>query len=137
MLRELVPMHSYRLFWLYLLSLVVGITTLAAPRRVIAQQQPQSQRLVESVDVTGNRRLRKDDILYWVQTRPGDVYNPEQVDRDFQAILQLGFFDKTATRVFTENGPRGGVNSNFEVKEWPVIRGLTLEGLKSLQEPHV
>src|ERR1700754_842289 len=137
MLRELVPMHSYRLFWLYLLSLVVGITTLAAPRRVIAQQQPQSQRLVESVDVTGNRRLRKDDILYWVQTRPGDVYNPEQVERDFQAILQLGFFDKTATRVFTENGPRGGVNIIFEVKELPVIRDLTFEGLKSVQESDV
>src|SRR5215213_4007758 len=105
-------MHSYRAFWLLFLSLIAGITaTLVSPSRVIAQQpQPQPQRLVESVDVIGNRRLRKDDILYYIQTRPGDPYNVEQVQRDYQTLLSLTFFDKTATRVLTENGPRGGVN---------------------------
>src|SRR6266550_5235441 len=114
-------MHSYRAFSLVLLSAIVGIIGLivASPLRVNAQQ---NQRLVESVDVTGNRRLRKDDILYWVQTRQGDPYNEQQVERDYQAILALGFFDKTATRVLTENGPRGGVNVIFEVKELPIIR---------------
>ena len=73
------------------------------------------QRLVESVDITGNRRLRKDDVLYYVQTRPGDPFNEAQVQRDLQAILALGFFDKTSTRVLTEEGARGGVNVIFEV----------------------
>ena len=63
-------MHSYRGF---LLILVSGIILLASivyfPRSSFAQQ---NQRLVESVDITGNRRLRKDDILYYIQTRPGD-----------------------------------------------------------------
>ena len=130
-------MHLYCAFRLFFLSLVVGLATFfAVPRPVTAQQTP-SQRVVESVDVTGNRRLRKDDILYWVQTRPGDVYNPEQVERDYQAILQLGFFDKTATRVLTETGPRGGVALIFEVRELPIIRDLTFEGLKSVAESDV
>jgi outer membrane protein insertion porin family len=130
-------MHSYCAFRLSFLSLVVGLAAFfAVPRLVTAQQTP-SQRLVESVDVTGNRRLRKDDILYWVQTRPGDVYNPDQVERDYQAILQLGFFDKTATRVLTETGPRGGVALIFEVRELPIIRDLTFEGLKSVAESDV
>ena len=130
-------MHSYRAFWLLFLSLMAGITvTFATPGSVIAQQ-PQPQRTVESVDIIGNRRLRKDDILYYIQTRPGDPYNEEVVQRDYQTLLSLTFFDKTATRVFTENGPRGGVNVVFEVKELPIIRDLTFEGLKSVQESDV
>lgn len=128
-------MHSYRGF---LLILVSGIILLASivyfPRSSFAQQ---NQRLVESVDITGNRRLRKDDILYYIQTRPGDPYNEAQVQRDLQAILALGFFDKTKTRVSTEEGARGGINVIFEVAELPIIRDLQFEGLKSVPESDV
>ena len=131
-------MHSYRAFWLFFLSLLTGITvSLATPGRVTAQQNPSQQRIVENVDIIGNRRLRKDDILYYIQTRPGDVYNVDQVQRDYQTLLSLTFFDKTATRVLTENGPRGGVNIIFEVKELPIIRDLTFEGLHSVQESDI
>src|SRR6185369_7639184 len=124
-------MHSYRVFWLFVLSLLTGITvSFATPGSVTAQQTqpqppPQQQRIVENVDIIGNRRLRKDDILYYIQTRPGDPYSVEQVQRDYQTLLSLTFFDKTATRVLTENGPRGGVNIIFAVKELPIIRDLT------------
>src|SRR6185503_7472464 len=112
----------------------VLLHSISAPRTVSAQQ---NQRLVESVEITGNRRLRKDDILYYVQTRPGDPYNEQQVQRDLQAVLALGFFDKTATRVLTEEGARGGINVIFEVKELPIIRDLQFEGLKSVAESDV
>src|SRR4026209_449085 len=128
-------MHSYRASWLFCPGLLLGIlVSVATPPRVAAQTQ---QRLVENVEIIGNRRLCKDDILYYIQTRPGDVYNVEQVQRDYQALLSLTFFDKTATRVLTENGPRGGVNIIFEVKELPIIRDLTFDGLKSVQESDV
>lgn len=135
-------MHSYRAFWLLFWSLFAGITaTLLIPGRVTAQQTPpppqQQQRIVENVDIIGNRRLRKDDILYYIQTRPGDPYNVDQVQRDYQTLLSLTFFDKTATRVLTENGPRGGVNIIFEVKELPIIRDLTFEGLHSVAESDI
>ena len=131
-------MHSYRVFMLTLLSAIFFLTSLiAAPKCVDAQQTQPNQRLVESVDITGNRRLRKDDVLYYVQTRAGDPFNEEQIQRDLQAILALGFFDKTATRVLTEEGARGGVNVIFEVRELPIIRDLQFEGLKSVTESDV
>jgi outer membrane protein insertion porin family len=131
-------MHSFRVFKLTFLSAILFLTFLiAAPTRVAAQQTPPSQVLVESVDITGNRRLRKDDVLYYVQTRAGDPFNEEQIQRDLQAILALGFFDKTATRVLTEGGARGGVNVIFEVKELPIIRDLQFEGLSSVTESDV
>ncbi len=128
-------MHSFRAFKLILLSAICSLASiLVTPEK--AYPQP-SQRLVESVDITGNRRLREDDILYWVQTRAGDPFNEQQVERDLQAILALGFFDKTATRVLTEEGARGGVNVIFEVKELPIIRDLQFEGLSSVAESDV
>lgn len=60
--------------------------------------------------------------------------NEAQVQRDYQALLNLTFFDKTKTRVLTEDGARGGVIVVFEVVELPVIRELTFKGLKSLGE---
>ena len=128
-------MHSYRGFKLTFLSgLILLASVLTAPSGAFAQQ---TQRLVESVDIVGNRRLRKDDILYYVQTRPGDPFNEQQVQRDLQTILQLGFFDKTDTRVLTEEGARGGVNVIFEVRELPIIRDLQFDGLKSVAESDV
>ncbi len=129
-------MHSYRGFVLIILlsGLILLTYSFAASQGAFAQQ---GQQLVENVDIVGNRRLRKDDILYYVQTRPGDPFNAEQVQRDLQTILQLGFFDKTATRVLTEEGARGGVNVIFEVRELPIIRDLQFEGLKSVPESDV
>ena len=134
-LRELASMHSYRAVLLILMSaMLFSATKFIAPGHAQTQQP---QRLVESVDITGNRRLRKDDVLYYVQTRAGDPFNEQQVQRDLQAILALGFFDKTSTRVLTEEGARGGVNVIFEVKELPIIRDLQFEGLKSVPESDV
>ncbi len=131
-------MHLYRASLLFLLSILIGIIAVfAKPASVSAQNPPSPQQLVEAVDITGNRRLRKDDILYYIQTRPGDPYNEEQVQRDYQTLLSLSFFDKIKTRVSIETGPRGGKVVIFEVVELPIIRDLTFEGLKSVPESDV
>lgn len=95
------------------------------------------QQLVESVDIQGNRRLRDDDLLYYIKTRPGDVFSPAQLERDLRELLALNFFDKTETKVLTEDGVRGGVNVIFEVKELPIIRDLQFEGMKAVPESDI
>ena len=95
------------------------------------------QQLVESVDIQGNRRLRDEDLLYYIKTRPGDTYDPAQLERDLKELLSLNFFDKTSTRVLTEPGVRGGVNVIFEVRELPIIRDLQFEGAKALNESDI
>ncbi|MDH3492122.1 MAG: outer membrane protein assembly factor BamA [Acidobacteriota bacterium] len=96
-----------------------------------------NQQLVESVDIQGNRRLRDEDLLYYIRTRAGDTYDPAQLERDLKELLSLSFFDKVATRVLTEQGIRGGVNVIFEVAELPIIRDLQFEGAKALQESDI
>jgi outer membrane protein insertion porin family len=95
------------------------------------------QQLVESVDIQGNRRLRDEDLLYYIKTRAGDAYDAAQLERDLKELLSLNFFDKTATRVLTEPGVRGGINVIFEVRELPIIRDLQFEGLKAVPESDV
>jgi outer membrane protein insertion porin family len=134
--------------WIYLAAALAGCLLLLdmtlppvsvhAQESAPAQPQQQPQRvLVEDVQVEGNRRLRDEDVLYHVQTRPGDVYNPEQIKRDLQALLNLPFFDKTKTRVADTDGPRGGKIVIFFVEELPVIRELTFKGLSSVGEADV
>lgn len=115
----------------------ICVATAPSVMRPTARAQNTQQRLVESVDIQGNRRLRDDDLLYYIQTRPGDVFNPDQIQRDLQALLALNFFDKTYTRVLTQEGVRGGVDVIFEVKELPIIRDLQFDGLHSVQESDV
>lgn len=95
------------------------------------------QQLVEKVDIQGNRRLKDEDLLYYIKTRPGDVYNPAQLERDLRELLSLNFFDKVKTRVLIEEGVRGGVNVIFEVSELPIIRDLQFEGLKAVPESEI
>ncbi len=130
---------------LFVLLLVAIISSTLVPTpfspRAYAQEAPpqpqQQQRLVEDVRIVGNRRLRQDDLLYYVQTKQGDTFNEAQVQRDFQALLALTFFDKTASRVYTEDGPKGGVIVVFEVRELPIIRDIQFEGLKAVTESDV
>lgn len=87
-------------------------------------------RLVESLDVMGNRRFTAQEIRSWIKTRPGEPYKAEQIQADLLAILSKGYFDRTGTRVFTEDGVRGGVGVYFEVQELPMIGVVSFEGLK-------
>ncbi len=146
-------MHILRAFGLVLLSFVITALPVAAaaengdktnenPKTVsnsnqTQQQQQQQQQVVEEVDIQGNRRLRDEDLLYYIKTRAGDTFNPQQLERDLRELLSLNFFDKTATRVLTEEGVRGGVRVIFEVRELPIIRDLQFEGSDAVPESEI
>lgn len=116
----------------------VLVTSVAANDLKSAKKNPGAvQQVVENVDIQGNRRLRDEDLLYYIKTRPGDVYDAAALERDLKELLSLNFFDKTATRVLVEDGIRGGVNVIFEVRELPIIRDLVFKGAKALQESDI
>lgn len=135
-------MHILRLFGLFLLVFVLSVSpSLAADEKAknntTTETIAKQQQLIESVDIQGNRRLRDEDLLYYIKTRPGDVYSQAQLERDLKELLSLNFFDKIKTRVLTEEGVRGGVNVIFEVSELPIIRDLQFEGLKAVPESDI
>jgi len=82
------------------------------------------QRLVEEIAFLGMRRTTEEKILARIKTRPGDPYNPDQVNADLQSVLRGGNFDKIDTRVTMEDAPRGGVRITFVLAELPLIREI-------------
>src|ERR1035437_2450511 len=96
-----------------------------------------AQQVIESIHIQGNRRLREEDLMYYIKSRTGDVYDPAALERDLKELLSLNFFDKSATRVLTEEGSRGGVNVIFEVRELPIIRDLQFKGARALTESDI
>ena len=139
-------MHILRSLGLFLLSFTVLAFPIFAESNDAAKDKKFNteytsltiqQQLVEDVDIQGNRRLRDEDLLYYIKTRPGNTFDPAQLERDLKELLSLNFFDKTATRVLTEPGVRGGVNVIFEVRELPIIRDLQFEGSKAVPESDI
>ena len=127
-------MSNYRALGLALLFCAVSafqVLAADAPKAATVQQ------VVETVQIEGNRRLRQEDLMYYIKTRPGDVYDPAALQRDLKELLSLNFFDKAETSVSVEDGVKGGVNVIFHVKELPIIRDLQFKGAKSLQESDI
>lgn len=88
---------------------------------LIGFAQETESKLVESLDVQGNRRLADEEILPYIKTRPGEYYDKQQIQDDLANLLSLGWFYKANTKVLTEPGVRGGINVIFEVRELPLI----------------
>lgn len=115
-------------------ALFLVFVTLISVRPAYSQTQDV---FVEDVEIRGNRRIPRESILYYVQSKPQDRFDINLAQRDLQAILQMGLFDPLGTRLYVEDGPRGGKIIIFQVKEYPIIRDLQYRNLKSATESEV
>ena len=97
----------------------IDTSTTGGTERAVVQQ------VIEGVDIQGNRRLRDEDLLYYIKVRPGDVYDPAALERDLRELLSLNFFDKAATRVLTEDGIRGGVVKQQFIRFLAIFGGVS------------
>ena len=79
-------MFNLRAFGLVLVSIAVWAAPVFAKADTNASEfsASEQQQIVENVDIQGNRRLRDDDLLYYIKTRSGDVYDPAALERDLR-----------------------------------------------------
>ncbi|MGI8787645.1 MAG: POTRA domain-containing protein [Pyrinomonadaceae bacterium] len=116
-----------RFVWLSLIALLIfSLSTFA-----------QQSKLVEAVDILGNRRLSDEELLKHIKIRPGQKFDERKLQEDFQSLLKLGSFNTTNTKVLTEEGIRGGVNVIFEIAELPIIAKLNFEGLRYITSEEI
>ncbi len=119
-------------------AFILAIASLVSISPALAQtQQTAPESVVEEVEIRGNRRIPRESILYYVQSKPQDRFDLDLARRDLQAIIQMGLFDPIATKLFVEDGARGGKIIIFQVKEYPIIRALEYRGMKSATESEV
>jgi outer membrane protein assembly factor BamA len=92
---------------------------------------------VETLTVMGNRRIKDEEMLGWIKTRPGEAFNMNQAQHDLQDLRETGYFDRAGTHLSLEEGLRGGVHVIFEVTELPLISEVKFDGLGDIPETNI
>jgi outer membrane protein insertion porin family len=97
-------------------------------------EQPKAQpggQVIEAIEFRGARRVPQDTMRQTIATKKGDIYNEDDLHRDFMALWNSGRFDDI--HMETEPGPGGGLILRFVVAERRVVRSIKYgPGLKSL-----
>ncbi|MGA7908144.1 MAG: outer membrane protein assembly factor BamA [Candidatus Sulfotelmatobacter sp.] len=90
--------------------------------------------VISEIDVTGNRRIPAETIKARIFTRPGDIYDPAGLERDFNSLWNTGYFEDI--RFTREQTPKGW-RIIVQVKEKPTIREINYVGLSSVSTSDV
>jgi outer membrane protein insertion porin family len=105
--------------------------TLEAPKPAEQPKPPVAGQAIEGIEFRGQRRVPQDILRSLISTKKGDIYNEDDLHRDFMSLWNSGRFDDI--RMETEPGPGGGVIVRFVVTERRVVRSIKYgTGLKSL-----
>lgn len=80
---------------------------------------------VVAVEVEGNRQVDTNYILSIVGTKAGQPAEREQIDKDVEAIYNLGFFSYVDVRV---EPVADGIKVVYVVQENPVVKEIRFEG---------
>ena len=115
----------------FCLALTLAAAGANAPQ---AGNTPTGPNLIYSIQCFNNHRVPCSTILAHIYSRPGQTYDPAQINRDFNALWNTGFFDDiTFKRVDTPKG----VILQIWVTERPLIRTIKYKGLKSITESDI
>jgi outer membrane protein insertion porin family len=96
-------------------------------------EQPKAQpggQVIESILFPGARRVPQDTLRALISTKKGDIFNEDDLHRDFMSLWNSGRFDDI--RMETEPGPAGGLIVRFVITERRVVRSIKYENIKSL-----
>jgi outer membrane protein insertion porin family len=94
----------------------------------------QDSGVISDIQIHGSRRIPQETIKQRMFSRPGDVYDPAGIERDFMSLWNAGYFDDL--RIEREETTKGWIIHVY-VKEKPTIRELKYEGLNSVSQSDV
>jgi outer membrane protein insertion porin family len=92
------------------------------------------QTLVSDILIHGQRRIPADTIRQRMFTRPGDVFDPQALERDFNSLWNTGYFDDIR---FEREDTQKGVVIHVYVTEKPTIREIKYTNLSSVSQSDV
>ncbi len=86
---------------------------------------------IYEIRVIGNRIIPRQTIMARMFTHVGDVWDPIQIQRDFNSLWNTGYFQNL---YFTRENTVKGIILNIYVKENPTIRDITYKGLTTITQ---
>ncbi|MGH9474726.1 MAG: outer membrane protein assembly factor BamA [Terriglobales bacterium] len=99
-----------------------------------SQPAAQSPNVIVAVECHGNHRVPCETIKARMSSKPGSVYDPATVNRDFNSVWNLNYFDNVTFS--TQRTPQG-IILHVTVTERPLIRDIKYEGLHSITESDI
>lgn len=94
----------------------------------------QTEELVGSVKIEGNKRVDTSTLLFYIKTRKGEALSRKQIGKDIEKIYGLGQFKDI--RVETRQGSEG-LEVVFIVEEIPSIGNVMLYGNKEIEDDDI
>ena len=91
----------------------------------------QTEELVGSVKIEGNKRVDTSTLLFYIKTRKGEALSRKKIGKDIEKIYGLGQFKDI--RVETRQGSEG-LEVVFIVEEIPSIGDVMLYGNKEIED---
>ncbi len=90
---------------------------------------------IERIDIRGNRRIKEEDVRFYIQARPGDPYDEERLQLDLRALYkEAKWFEKI--QITSMDGDTGKIVT-FLLEEKPLIREIKYVGNKSFTESNI
>jgi outer membrane protein insertion porin family len=96
--------------------------------RSLAEQAEGSN--IVAIEVVGNRRVARDDVLSYLHSKPGRVFKTEALASDVHALWDSGFFEDIQVDLTTNDR---GVTLRFVVRERPNVKGVDFEGNSEIE----
>ena len=92
------------------------------------------QEVIEKIEVTGNQRVTRETIQYYLSSRVGDYYSQDLFRKDFKVLWATGFF--ADIRIEESDGDHGKV-IQIIVEENPIIKEITFKAGKKVKEKDI
>jgi outer membrane protein insertion porin family len=86
---------------------------------------------IVQIDISGNRRVARDDIVTYLREKPGATFRAEALTSDVRALWDSGFFDDI--EVDLTRGDHG-VTLRFLVRERPNIKAVEFDGNDEIED---
>jgi outer membrane protein insertion porin family len=112
----------------------MGTVGSAPAPSVSTQVKPYVGQVVTKVSITGNEKIKTEDILAAVKTKPGMKLTEDEVNKDLQSIYELGWFYDMVPQ-FT--AVPEGVQLSYHVMENPVYKRLKVYGNTKMKDVKV
>ena len=93
------------------------------------------ENIIEGVEFRGQHKVPQDTLRALIYTKKGDVFDEEQIHRDFIALWNTGRFDDL--RIEKEKGPNGGIILRFVVTERRTVHTIDYTGNKSISKSEI
>lgn len=113
---------------------LLSLAFLAVLPEGMAQQAEQASQRIEEIRIIGNRRIPESTVRFYIQSKENDLYNEQQILRDYRSLLGTNFFRDAS--VSWQQGETG-IIVIYEVEERPLIRALEYNGMSSFKESDV